>query len=41
MKKLWKNYFNQNDDGKLFDFIEDGVTLDFQDQSSILIPKTK
>lgn len=40
-EKTWKNYFNQNDDGKLFDFIEDGVTLDFQDQSSILIPKTK
>ncbi len=28
--KTWKNYFNQNDGGKLYDFIEDGITLDFQ-----------
>ena len=28
--KTFYNYFNQNDGGNLYDFIEDGVTLDFQ-----------
>jgi len=26
----WKYYFNQNNAGKLFDFIPEGITLDFQ-----------
>ena len=26
----WKYYFNQNNGGKLFDFIPEGITLDFQ-----------
>ena len=34
--KTWKNYFNQNDGGRLYDFIEDGITLDFQ--GSIINP---
>ena len=34
--KTWKNYFNQNDEGRLYDFIEDGITLDFQ--GSIINP---
>lgn len=38
-EKTWKNYFNQNDDGRLYDFIEDGITLDFQ--GSIINPDTK
>ena len=38
-EKTWKNYFNQNDDGKLYYFIEDGVTLDFQ--GSIINPVSK
>ena len=32
------NYFNQADDGKLYDFIENGITLDFQ--GSIINPDT-
>ena len=35
-EKTWKNYFNQNDGGRLYDFIEDGITLDFQ--GSIINP---
>ena len=35
-ERTWKNYFNQNDGGNLYDFIEDGITLDFQ--GSIINP---
>lgn len=36
--KTFANYFNQADDGKLYDFIEDGITLDFR--GSIINPDT-
>ena len=37
--KTFLNYFNQNNGGKLYDFIEDGITLDFQ--GSIINPDSE
>ena len=36
--ETWKYYFNQNDGGKFFNFIPEGMTLDFQ--GSIINPDT-